>query len=67
MLTAPRVYFAMADDGLFFKGVAWLHPRTRVPVVAIALQGVLAIVIATSGRYEQILDYVVRSTRSSSG
>ena len=59
MLTAPRVYFAMASDGLFFKRVAWLHPRTRVPVVAIALQGVLAIVIATSGRYEQILNYVV--------
>ena len=59
MLTAPRVYFAMADDGLFFKRVAWLHPRARVPVVAIALQGALAIVIATSGKYEQILDYVV--------
>jgi APA family basic amino acid/polyamine antiporter len=59
MLTAPRVYFAMADDGLFFKRVAWLHPVTRVPVLAIALQGVLAIVIAMSGRYEQILNYVV--------
>ena len=59
MLTAPRVYFAMAEDGLFFKRVAWLHPHTRVPVVAIALQGALAIVIATSGRYEQILNYVV--------
>jgi len=59
ILTAPRVYFAMAEDGLFFKTVAWLHPRTRVPVVAIALQGVLAIVIALSGRYEQILNYVV--------
>ncbi|HWN97743.1 MAG TPA: amino acid permease [Blastocatellia bacterium] len=59
MLTAPRVYFAMADDGLFFKSVARLDPRTRVPVVAIALQGVLAIVIALSGTYEQILNYVV--------
>jgi APA family basic amino acid/polyamine antiporter len=59
MLTAPRVYFAMADDGLFFKRVAWLHPRTRVPVVAVALQGVLAIVIARSGSYEEILNYVV--------
>lgn len=59
MLTAPRVYFAMADDGLFFKSVAWLHPATRVPVVAIVLQGVLAIVIALSGRYDQILNYVV--------
>ena len=59
MLTAPRVYFAMADDRLFFERVAWLHPRTRVPVVAIALQGVMAIIIALSGRYDQILNYVV--------
>lgn len=59
MLTAPRVYFAMAEDGLFFKSVAWLSPRTRVPVVAIALQGVFAIVIALSGKYEQILNYVI--------
>ena len=59
MLTAPRVYYAMAKDSLFLKSVGWLHPRTRVPVVAIVMQGVLAIVIALSGRYEQILSYVV--------
>jgi APA family basic amino acid/polyamine antiporter len=59
MLTAPRVYFAMAKDGVFFKSVAWLDPRTSAPVVAIALQGVIAIVIALSGRYEQILNYVI--------
>ena len=59
ILTAPRVYFAMADDGLFFSSVAWVHPRTRVPVVAIALQGVFAIAITLLGRYEQILNYVV--------
>ena len=59
MLTAPRVYFAMAGDGLFFKAAARLDPRTRAPVVAIALQGLLAAVIALSGRYEQILNYVV--------
>ena len=59
MLTAPRVYFAMAEDGLFFKSVGWLHPKTRVPIVAIVLQGVLAMIIARSGRYEQILNYVV--------
>jgi APA family basic amino acid/polyamine antiporter len=59
ILTAPRVYFAMADDGLFFKRIAWLHPKTRVPVFAIILQGVLASVIALSGTYEQILNYVV--------
>jgi APA family basic amino acid/polyamine antiporter len=59
MLTAPRVYFAMAADGLFFKRVARLDRRTRAPVLAIALQGLLAIIIALSGRYEQILNYVV--------
>lgn len=59
MLTAPRVYFAMAEDGLFFRAVAWVPAATRVPVVAIALQGALAVVIAFSGRYEQILNYVV--------
>ena len=59
ILTAPRVYFAMADDGLFFRAVAWLNPRTRVPVVAIVLQSVWTMVIALSGRYEQILNYVI--------
>jgi basic amino acid/polyamine antiporter, APA family len=59
ILTAPRVYFAMADDGLFFRKVAWLDPRTKVPVFAIILQSVWTIVIALSGRYEQILNYVV--------
>lgn len=59
ILTAPRVYFAMAEDGVFFKSVARLHPRTHVPIVAIVLQGVTAIIIAISGRYEQILNYVV--------
>jgi APA family basic amino acid/polyamine antiporter len=58
MLTAPRVYFAMAEDRVFFRSVAWIHPRTAAPAVAIALQGAVAIVIAISGRYEQILNYV---------
>jgi APA family basic amino acid/polyamine antiporter len=59
MLTAPRVYHAMARDGLFFQTVGWIWPRTGAPVVAIALQGVAATVIAFSGFYEQILNYVV--------
>jgi APA family basic amino acid/polyamine antiporter len=59
MLTAPRVYYAMAEDGVFFRSVARVHPGTRVPMLAIALQGVVAIVIALSGTYEQILGYVV--------
>ena len=59
MLTAPRVYFAMAEDGLFFRGVAKISARTRVPVVAIVLQGLAAAVIALSGTFGQILNYVV--------
>lgn len=54
VLTSPRVYFAMARDGLFFQAVARIHPRTRVPVVAILLQGAFASVIAVSGTFHQI-------------
>src|SRR5262245_51456295 len=58
VLTAPRVYFAMADDGVFFRQFAWVHPRTRVPVVAIVAQSVWTIVILLSRNYERILSYV---------
>jgi basic amino acid/polyamine antiporter, APA family len=59
MLTAPRVYFAMAEDRVFFRSVAKVSEKTRVPVVAIILQGVAAAIIALSGTYGQILSYVV--------
>ncbi|HEX4810543.1 MAG TPA: amino acid permease [Bryobacteraceae bacterium] len=59
MLTAPRVYFAMAQDGLFFRWIAWVPKATRAPAAAILMQGALASVIALSGEYEQILNYVV--------
>jgi APA family basic amino acid/polyamine antiporter len=59
MLTTPRVYFAMAEDKLFFPVFARIGARSRVPVYAIPLQGVAAIVIALSGSYGQILNYVV--------
>jgi APA family basic amino acid/polyamine antiporter len=59
ILTAPRVYYAMARDGVFFKAVGRLSERTRVPVLAIVLQGAWAAIVAMTGRYEQILNYVV--------
>jgi basic amino acid/polyamine antiporter, APA family len=58
VLTAPRVYYAMARDGVFFSAVGKLDPRTRAPVVAIVLQGVWAAIIALTGKYDQILNYV---------
>ena len=62
ILTAPRLYQAMAQDGLFFRQVAWIDPTTRVPLVAIALQGSFAIAMAVSGTYEHILNYVVSTS-----
>ena len=59
MLTAPRVYNAMARDGLFFESVGRLSPRTGAPVTPIVLQGIAATAIAFSGKYEQILNYEV--------
>ncbi len=59
MLTAPRVFFAMARDRLFFPQIAWVPKSTKVPVAAIALQGVMASIVALSGEYEHILNYVV--------
>ena len=58
VLTAPRVYFAMAEDGVFFRRLAWVHPTTRVPVYAIVLQSAWTMVILLSGSYAQILNYV---------
>lgn len=59
ILTAPRVYYAMARDGVFFKAVGRVSKRTRVPVIAIILQGAWAVVVALTGKYDQILNYVV--------
>ena len=59
MLTAPRVYYAMARDGVFFKRIGELGATSRVPVAAILLQGVTASVIAVWGRFDQVLNYVV--------
>jgi APA family basic amino acid/polyamine antiporter len=67
MLTVPRLYHAMAHDGLFFHAVGKIDPRTRVPVVAIVLQGIVAVAIALSGSYEHILNYVVATSYAFSG
>jgi APA family basic amino acid/polyamine antiporter len=59
MLTAPRVYYAMARDGLFFASVGKLFGEAEAPVIAIILQGFAAIVIACSGTYGEILNFEV--------
>src|SRR2546430_2911510 len=57
MLTAPRVYYAMGRDGLFFQSVGRLSRRSGAPVVAIVLQGMAATIIACSGTYGEILNF----------
>ena len=59
LMTAPRVYFAMARDGLFFERVARISPRTHVPIAAIVVQAVLASAFALSNTYAQLLGYAV--------
>lgn len=59
ILVTPRVYQAMAADGLFFRRAAELHPRYRTPVAALFFQAAWAIVLTLSGTYGELLDYVV--------
>ena len=59
ILVSPRVYQAMARDGLFFPSLARLHPRYRTPSAAILFQGAWAIILTLTGRYGDLLDYVV--------
>ena len=59
MLTAPRIFFAMADDGLFFKDVARVHPRFQTPWVAIVLTAVLGIVYVAFRTFQQLADQFV--------
>jgi APA family basic amino acid/polyamine antiporter len=59
ILSAPRVYQAMAADGVFFGGAARLSDRSRVPAVAILIQGGWAALLVATKTYGQLLDFVV--------
>jgi APA family basic amino acid/polyamine antiporter len=58
-LTAPRLYYAMARDGLFFKRLAEVSPRFGTPAVAIVASSLWAMVLAATGTFNQLLTYVV--------
>jgi basic amino acid/polyamine antiporter, APA family len=59
VLSNSRIPFAMARDGLFFRSLARLSPRTHVPVRALVAQAVLASILAASGRYDALTDAVI--------
>jgi basic amino acid/polyamine antiporter, APA family len=58
-ITAPRLYYAMARDGLFFRTLGEVHPRFGTPAFSIVAGTVWAMVLAASGTFEQLLTYVV--------
>jgi APA family basic amino acid/polyamine antiporter len=59
ILAPTRVYYAMAADRVFLTALAHLHPRFQTPWVAIVIQSTWTCVLALTGRYEQLLNYVV--------
>ncbi len=59
ILMAPRVFYAMAKDKLFFRQLAEVHPRFRTPAIAIITSGVWACLLAWTGTFEKLLAYVI--------
>ena len=59
LMTAPRVYYAMARDRLFFSGAASIHPRLGTPARAIAIQATLACLLIGLGTFQEIIAYFV--------
>jgi APA family basic amino acid/polyamine antiporter len=57
VFAGPRVYYAMARDGLFMPAAAHVHPRWRTPVAAIAAQGLWSVVLVLSGTFSQLVSY----------
>jgi len=58
-LSGARVYLAMAQDGVFFKRMAHVHPRWRTPAFSLIGQGIWAVGLTVSGRYDQLYTYVM--------
>lgn len=59
VMVFPRVYFAMAKDGLFFPSVGEAHPRLGTPYRAIAIQGIVASILILVGTFQQIIAYFI--------
>jgi APA family basic amino acid/polyamine antiporter len=58
-LSGARVYLAMAQDGVFFKRMAIIHPKWRTPAFSLIGQGIWAALLTMSGRYDQLYTYVI--------
>jgi basic amino acid/polyamine antiporter, APA family len=59
LMSGARVYYAMAEDGIFFRALARVHPRWHTPVVSLVLQAVWAAALTLSGKYDELFTYVM--------
>jgi APA family basic amino acid/polyamine antiporter len=59
ILYGPRVYYAMAEDGAFFRSMAYIHPRYRVPSNALLGQAIWSALLCLSGTFQDLYEYVV--------
>jgi len=59
LLGAPRVFYAMASDGVFFKSLARVHPKFETPALAIVVSSIWSVILAASGTFEQLFTYVI--------
>jgi len=59
LMSGARVYYAMAEDGIFFRALARVHPRWHTPVISLVLQGTWSAVLALSGKYDELFTYVM--------
>ena len=59
IITGPRLYYAMACDGLFFARAGRLHPRYHTPVFALSFQAGVSLVLLTTNTYDELLSYTV--------
>jgi basic amino acid/polyamine antiporter, APA family len=59
ILSGARVYYAMAEDGVFFKRLALVNPRWHTPVASLVLQGIWASILALTGKYTDLFTYVM--------
>jgi len=59
ILAGARVYYAMAKDGLFFRGVAHIHPKYKTPATSLFVQAIWTCILCLSGTYNQLLDYII--------
>lgn len=59
IMGAPRIYFAMAQDGLFFKKVGETHPTYKTPATALLIQGIWSSVLVLSGSFDQLTDMLI--------